>query len=314
MRDNIKHAFLAQNGFIDYRLNSMPMDASARSYDRVFIKDASYILMNCPPDYTSVIPFIEIASLLRANGLRAPELFAADIENGFLLIEDFGNKRIKDTLLSGDVSDHDTYSRVIDLLHSVQKCDTQTLEDHDLELLLSGIEVYMDWYPALLGEELSDNQKLDYLNSWREKLSALHSYKNRVIALRDFHVENLMDLPSGEIGILDFQDARISCPTYDLVSVLQDARHDVEDHLEEKMLDYYLSGTDVISSQDLDKLYNLLGAQRNLRILGVFARKALRDRQDKYLEFIPRVKRYLEKNLSSSFMQDVKPLLRATSK
>ncbi|MBP7190088.1 MAG: phosphotransferase [Rickettsiaceae bacterium] len=305
MRNNIKQDFLLRHNLGESLVTELPMDASARSYDRIHSKGRDYILMNCPPDYTSVVPFVEIASLLRSHGLRAPEIFASDEENGFLLIEDFGKQRIKDTLLSKPEAEDEIYSRVIDLLHQVQKCDTKILEDHDLELLLSGIEVYMDWYPKLIGKDVSEVERRDSLDLWRDKLSFLSETGNKVIALRDFHVENLMDLPSGEIGILDFQDARRGSPVYDLVSVLQDARHDVNDCLEEKMLDYYISSTDLISSSDLAKLYNLLGAQRNLRILGVFARKALRDGQDKYLEFIPRVKRYLDKNLSSNFMSNI---------
>lgn len=298
MRESLKVEFLNMAGIKDYKSFSLPMDASLRSYDRIDSGNKNFILMNCPPEYTSIDPFIKIAKLLADHNLKTPEIFYKDSDNGFILMEDFGDVRIKDILTNNDDKDYEIYKSVIDLLISIQKVQADDLESHDIDLLLGGIETYIDWYFKLIGRDISPEERFELLEIWREKLLHLPDL-GKVIVLRDFHAENLMHIESGFIGILDFQDARLGHPAYDLVSLLQDARYEVSDSLEEKLIDYYFSNMPDIDQKTFLKSYNILGEQRNSRILGVFARKSIRDKRDQYLELIPRVKRYLEKNLRS---------------
>lgn len=299
MRQKLKSTFLQKAGLEDYQLIPLPVDASFRSYYRVQAKDKSFILMDAPPEQESIEDFIDIAQILSFHKFRAPEIFHTDLENGFLLLEDFGQVRIKDRLLELPQQEADIYEGVVRLLSDLQNnVRADHLNEQSLDLLISGIKTYVDWYFKLEGEELSDEEKDLYLEKWSDLLSALPDL-GQVIVLRDFHVENLMCLADGEIGILDFQDAVLGHPAYDLVSVLQDARHDVSEDLEQKMIDLYLQLNPQLDKEQFLFSYNILGAQRNSRILGIFARKSLRDGQDKYLEFMPRVQGYLDRNWSS---------------
>lgn len=296
MRQKLKSSFLQRAGLGDYKLISLPVDASFRSYDRVKTKDTSFILMDAPPEKESTEAFVDIARLLSSHNFKSPEIFQIDSENGFLLLEDFGHVRIKDRLIEQPEAQEKIYKNIINLLSDMQKkVKADHLKKQDLDLLLKGIETYVDWYFAFEEQKLSAADKALYLAKWQKLLAVLPDL-GQVIVLRDFHVENLMHISENEIGILDFQDAVVGHPAYDLVSVLQDARHEVSEELEKKMIDLYLQLNPHFDKEQFLFSYNILGAQRNSRILGVFARKFLRDGQDKYLEFMPRVQNYLDRN------------------
>ncbi len=297
MRQKLKSSFLEKAKLGEYQLIPLPMDASFRSYDRVRSEGQTFILMDSPPDKESTKSFIEVAQLLLKHNFKAPQIIHIDEENGFLLLEDFGHVRIKDELIAKSAQEEAIYLSIINLLSGLQQnVNAEALPSQSEALLLAGIETYLDWYCVLKEQELSSADRANYLSKWQNLLSTLPDL-GRVIVLRDFHVENLMSLPDGEIGVLDFQDAAHGHPAYDLVSLLQDARYQVSLKLEQKMLDAYLVLNPGLNREQFITSYNILGAQRNLRILGVFARKALRDNQNKYLELLPRVEGYLARNL-----------------
>lgn len=297
MRQKLKSLFLEKARLGGYQLMPLPMDASFRSYDRVESGGKTFILMDSPPDKESTKSFVEVAQLLLKHNFKAPQIFHIDEENGFLLLEDFGNVRIKDELIAKSAQEEAIYLSIINLLSRLQQnVKADDLPQQSEAILLAGIETYLDWYCRLKDQDLLKEDRESYLARWRYLLSTLPDL-GKVIVLRDFHVENLMSLPSGDIGILDFQDAACGHPAYDLVSLLQDARYDVPLALEQKMIDLYLELNPDFDREQFLASYNILGAQRNLRILGVFARKALRDNQNKYLELLPRVEGYLARNL-----------------
>ncbi len=298
-RHHLKLKFLKNTNLKDFELHPIPADASFRTYDRVRTSDGDFMLMNSPKEHYSLTPFIEITKLLRSHNLPAPEIYHIDDENGFLLIEDFGSVSIKDLLIESSHMETEIYSKIIDLLTDIQKIPADHLEHHSLDVMLEGLEVFADWYiPFKTGNPMSIEAKREYLEQWRRILCSLP--ESRTLVLRDFHVENLMHAPGKDghkIGILDFQDASMGNPAYDLVSLLQDARYDVSLESAKKMIDYYLTLHPEVDRDKFLGWYNILGAQRNSRILGYFARKAKRDGAMKYLEFMPRVLRYLEQNL-----------------
>lgn len=295
MRDSLKRQFLDRLFIENYQITDLPMDASLRSYSRVSTIDKSFILMDCPPEYTGVLDFLNVAKLLRDNALQSPEIFHTDSVNGFILMEDFGDVTFQKFILSKQFSLNEIYRNIIDVLVQVQKIETHNLQHHTIDILLSGLEVSAKWYLGISGDK-----KESYIKFWRDALSSLPDL-GKVVVLRDFHVENLMSLDdsSQKIGLLDFQDAVLGSPAYDLVSLLQDARLDVPDDLETEMIDYYLSLNPNIDCKDFLYSYNLLGAQRNSRILGVFNRKINQDKREKYIAFLPVVKRYLDKNIKA---------------
>jgi aminoglycoside/choline kinase family phosphotransferase len=154
---------------------------------------------------------------------------------------------------------------------------------------------------------LSEESKELYIGLWADVLNSL-PYLGKKIVLRDYHVENLMHLAERDgirsLGILDFQDSVIGSPIYDIVSLLEDARHDVSFDFAEEIFDYYLEKSG-INKDNAYLAYDILGAQRNIRILGVFARKKIRDGNDVYLQYIPRVLKYIERDLQNPIFSSI---------
>lgn len=319
-RNELKIDFLNQHILGTYNVSPLQGDASLRKYDRITtIQYGNIILMDCPPTYCDVGPFVNIALLLRSNDILTPNIIASDSINGFLLLEDFGDIRVKDILTHDQDHNYAIYTRILQILEKVQNIKTDTLEYHTDDLLIEGIQTFTDWYlPIALDKEIlhdnallekvrlqSKQRALEFIEIWKHLLTKVAISKN-VVTLRDFHVENLMHIDNNTIGVIDFQDAKISHPTYDLVSLLQDARCEVSDALAESLLLYYHSMNKHIAYDELLNAYHILGVQRNLRILGVFARKALRDNDHNYLKFIPRVFKYLRMSLEYPMLHVIK--------
>jgi aminoglycoside/choline kinase family phosphotransferase len=288
-------------------------DAGLRSYYRIVNNNVSYIVMDCPSNYCSVKPFIDIANYLRDKGFSAPEIIGRDVDQGFLVIEDFGIVSIKDYLLGNNESDSSrrkkVYQLIIDLLVSLQAQEIpKNLQEFDITLLCSELEVFVDWYiPYAYKRELTIQEFEEFVKIWQNILLMQTPMLNSIV-LRDYHVENMMYLERegvNKLGLLDFQDALYGSPVYDLVSVLEDARIEVS---REEALGYieYFAARKEMEMDSVLLNYHILGAQRNSRILGVFARKANRDNDKSYLQYIPRVLKYLEYDLSHSTLEPLK--------
>jgi hypothetical protein len=285
-------------------------DAGLRNYYRVASKYKTYILMDCPPSYCSVQPFIDMAIFLKENKFSAPEIFHQDVKNGFLLLEDFGTINLKNYILSNKELSKDSYLLMIDLLVALQKKPLPTkLPQATNEDLITELKIFVDWYvPHTYKKELSKKQLEEFLSIWRNILKQ-KTVNQPSLVLRDYHVENIMYLEKEKsirkLGLLDFQDALIGSPIYDLVSLLEDARIDVSRKDALSYVEYFAQKKNFdVESVLVD--YHILGAQRNCRILGVFARKAMRDHDDGYLQYIPRVLKYLKYDLSHSVLAPLK--------
>ena len=310
---NLKH-FL--NGYFKQNIESLEAiqgDAGLRSYYRVEHSGRTYVVMDCPVDYCSVQPFIDISKYLRKRGFSAPEIIAHDVEQGLLILEDFGTTSIKNYLHNNnELESQSIYHLVIDLLLSLQKQDIPNdfkLKQFNNELLAKELSVFVDYYiPYSYKRELSDSESKEFMDIWHSILSSQAPMDDSIV-LRDYHVENMMYLPDrdsfAKIGLLDFQDALCGSPIYDLVSILEDARISVP---RDKALGYikYFSDQKNVDIESVLLNYHILGAQRNSRILGVFARKAIRDNDITYLSYIKRVKNYLDYNLSHPFLSKLK--------
>lgn len=311
---NLTHTHIFIKNFLrsdSYILNDLPVDASFRQYTRVTHGNSSYILMKAPQQHYRLQPFITVANLLNSNGFSAPLVYEVDHEQGLMILEDFSNKTIKDYLLQNPTDRLSIYKRIIDTLIGLQQISISSqLSIITIEELLKQLEIFLDWYLSLVTKTITSTQRKEFLQIWQELLNGLPHLKP-CLTLWDYHTENMMllDRPNVKsIGLLDFQDAVIASPLYDLVSVLEDARIDVSKDLANQMFDYYLSETNIDKEKALEH-YHLLGAQRNLRIMGVFARKYLRDQNDSYLQYIPRVKNYLINDLSHPKLALIKKTL-----
>ncbi len=297
--------FIAQSGWGDARCTVLAGDASNRRYDRLTLPSgATAIFMDAPPDRgEDVRPFVRIANYLTSLGLSAPKIFAQDPDAGFLLIEDLGDGVFAQVMVNDPDMETMLYRAATDVLIDLRAATPLKLPLCDAAWLTDMTAPVFEWYAGCdAGHNISRFN--DVFRPFAAKLDNIE----KVVILRDYHAENLLWLPDREgtakTGVLDFQDALLGHPAYDLVSVLQDARRDVSSQTEADMIAYYLSRTDTDESA-FRNAYTLLGAQRNLRILGIFARLCLRDGKAYYLDYIPRVWTYLMRNLTNP---DLAPL------
>ncbi len=326
--------FLDKTPYADAGAEYLQGDASTRSYARLVLPGRSAVLMNSPrqPDgppirdgkpYSQLVhlaedvtPFVAVADALRECSLSAPAIYAFDLDRGFLIIEDLG-----DRVFAAEVAKrHDMaelWGAAVDVLLSLAETPPRErlpieghapycLPDFDADAMLTEASLLIDWFwPALHGKPMPEALREEFVALWGPLLGeAAESHRGWV--LRDYHSPNLMWLPMRvgvkRIGLLDFQDALRGPLAYDLVSLLQDARLDVPEALERDQLARYCAARSAqsqhFSSAQFRMHYATLGAQRNSKILGIFARLAKRDGKRGYLAHIPRVARYLERDLA----------------
>ncbi len=304
MTERSLDAFLALSGWGDAKRDPLPGDASFRRYIRLLHPAGDKaMLMDAPPPQEDVRPFLSMARHLVDLGLSAPKILAANEEQGFLLLEDFGNDTYTQLLKKG-VDEKGLYrlaTNVLVYLHRLNeaKAIPQGLPDYNQEKLLTEVSLLTDWYmPAVIGKPSPDTLG-EFTAIWQSLISTILQGP-KTLVLRDFHVDNLMLLPErGEgvesCGLLDFQDAVTGHPAYDLMSLLEDARRDLSPGLAEEMLDYYFAAFPEISQDEFRVAYAILGAQRHAKVIGIFTRLSVRDGKGVYLEHIPRVWHLLEK-------------------
>ena len=292
-RDASAAAFLAGHGFGQACLGPRSADASFRSYRRLTGGPYPALLMDAPPDKEKLRPFVEIAAHLRGLSLSAPEVPAVDFAQGFALVEDFGDSTFTNLLDAGSAAEP-LYARAVDALAAMQlhKANADiTLPAYDLTFFRTETQLFLDWYwPASRGSDPDTSIRTAFIEALNATLTPVLDAQPKVLVHRDFHVDNLMvvDGRSGvqACGVLDFQDALIGPPAYDLVSLLQDERRDVDPALADVMLKRYAKAVPDLNNQ---RAYWTLGLQRHLKNLGIFARLSRRDGKHRYLAHIPRM-------------------------
>lgn len=323
-RKNALQGFLTHCGLSHATRTTVAGDASFRRYDRLTLDGKSYILMDAPPPEEDCLPFVAVAHYLDSIGLNAPIVLNQDLHQGFLLLEDLGDDTFNQVFTKSTAEETLLYQRSIDVLVDLHGYKVPTSlsdkEDHlyplasyDDALFKMELELFTDWYlPALKGQGNANwGPELEQL--W-QPLQPHVIPESPILVLRDYHADNLMWLPNldglKQIGLLDFQDAVMGHPAYDLVSLLMDARRDVHPTLMAEIGTYYLAqmkrkGT-LIDPQDFWRAFHILGAQRNLKIIGIFARLWKRDKKPHYPTMIPHVWRLLERNLEHPALADLK--------
>lgn len=291
-------SFLKDAGWGGAAIDPIPGDASFRRYFRIAELDRKAMLMFAPPPEEDPRPFLHVAHWLANNDMRAPVIFAEDAKQGWVLIEDFGDDRMRDWLDVNPQGEVGAYTSAVDALAKLHSKPAGPFAPYDMSVYAKEAALLTQWYcPAMQIDADTDT----YLQAWNATLAPmLTGGRPNVTVLRDYHAENIMllgpdEMGQGHQGIIDFQDALVGHPAYDLVSLLQDARRDVSPDLERRMLDHYLVNAD--AGDDFLADYARLGAQRNAKIIGIFARLWKRDGKPRYLSYIPRVWQALERDL-----------------
>ncbi len=291
-------AFLAGSGWAAARRTRVAGDASNRRYDRLTDRAGhTAILMDAPPETgEDVRSFVRLADHLRDAGLSTPEIYAQDASKGLLLIEDFGDRLFAREMASEPAQQIPLYRAAVDVLARLRSVPKLDLEVCSAPWLVEMMAPVFEWY-----SQIDPDGGAQAFTKAFEPFAEEVARTETVLMLRDYHAENLLLLPEragvSRVGILDFQDAMLAHPAYDLVSVLQDARRDVTPQIENEIMRYYLDQ----NSDDpptFRRAYAAIGLQRNLRIIGIFARLGLRDGKASYIDMIPRVWGYVQRNLT----------------
>jgi N-acetylmuramate 1-kinase len=334
------HDILTSTGWANAERRFMQGDASSRIYERLVKPDGTTaVLMISPPrpdgpavrygkSYSTVArlaenirPYIAIDKGLRAEGLSAPEIFAFDLDVGIALLEDYGDESF---IHSGAII-AERYADAIAVLarlHQANLPDTLPIEGaetyrippYDVDALAIEVELLIDWYaPHIAKAALASGTKATFVNLWRYVLRDVTT-ASPTWTLRDYHSPNLLWLAKRQglarVGIIDFQDCVLGHPAYDVVSLLQDGRVDVPDEVELKLLSLYAqlrrAADPNFDMADFARAYAVLGAQRATKILGIFARLDKRDHKPQYLDHLPRVEKYLAKDMTHPLLSALK--------
>jgi aminoglycoside/choline kinase family phosphotransferase len=298
--------FLADHGWDGAEIRPLAGDASFRRYFRVHRGAETAVLMDAPPEHEDLGPFLAVAGHLIDRGFAPPKPIAVDRRRGLLLLEDLGDDRLAPLLEREPGRERVTYEAAVDILArlSAERAPAG-LAPYDDEAMTREVLLFTDWYAPAVGLDLdSDSFLAAWRDAWADALRVAD--EKPVMVLRDYHADNLMVQPDGSLGLLDFQDALAGHAAYDLVSLLQDARRDVSPELETAMLERYHDVAGVADRERFRAHYEVLGAQRNVKILGIFTRLWKRDGKPFYPTMHPRIWSYVHRNLAHPALAPVR--------
>lgn len=274
-------------------------DASFRRYFRVKHNDISYVLMDAPPEHEDCLPFVQIASTWITYGVRVPRILAQDLQQGFLMLEDFGDQLLRSSLTNASVDQ--LYTKAMDELHRIQTLPVQHLPSYDQALLTREMSLFRDWFlSSWLQIDLTDEED-GLLTKVETLLIESAQQQPQAVVHRDYHSRNLMLLPDDQIGVIDFQDAVIGGVTYDLVSLLRDSYiHWPEAQVKGWVEEFYLASPwqEQLTLTQFEQAFDWMGMQRQLKVCGIFVRLCQRDGKAGYLQDIPMTFRNLMQSAS----------------
>lgn len=310
--DPMIESFLAGTEWDGWAITDLSGDASNRSYKRlIHPTDArTVVLMIAPPEKgKSVVEFLTIGAHLHAVGLSAPKIMKCDDSAGLMVLEDLGDDLFAKVVANNPKQERPLYQAAVDVLVQLQSvAPPPNTAAYGVPIMTKLAALAFDWYLFGCTGQHTHDAKEHFQHKFSAMLQSLPQH-NLVLILRDYHAENLIWLPhrtgAKKVGLLDFQDAMIGSPAYDLVSLLEDARRDVSPAVQHEMQQHFMkhSGMDEAA---FHREYAIMGAQRNVRIVGVFARLSLYYGKPHYVNYLPRVWENLMRNLSHPDLAEVK--------
>ena len=305
--------FLAEAGWQSAKRSPLAGDASPRRYERLQREEPpqSAVLMDADPTTgEDVEPFLKVAEYLLERGFSAPNIIAQNAQSGLILLEDLGDDLLARVCKTHPALEAQMYRAAVDVLIGLQQQEPlHDLPPYDMVTYQREAALLVDYYlPAVNQKPVSAKIRAEYLDLIDQACATLTDTPKTVV-LRDYHAENLLWLPARtgrkNIGLLDFQDALIGHPAYDLVSLLEDARRNTSSELQAAMLAYFLQETGYEPAA-FCRDYAILGAQRNLKIIGIFSRLCVRDGKAHYLDLIGRVWGHLSRDLAHPALADLR--------
>ena len=282
-------------------------DASFRSYYRLNNNNDSYIVMDSSLQRESLLPFVDMTERLAKSGVRVPKIYAQNMQEGFLLLEDLGNRHLLQVLSKESYQEY--YTKAIDEIIKMQTADIENLPLYDAEFLRFEMELMQEWYLGkYLGKSLEDREKQVISDTIDQVAEIVLSQPQGVFVHRDFHSRNIMFTEQDEVAVIDYQDARVGAITYDLVSLLRDCYIAFDPKEIEKLALAFRDkkGLDIDDATFI-RWFDFMGLQRHIKVLGIFARLSLRDGKDDYLDDIPQTLKYV-KEVSAKY-KEMRPLL-----
>ena len=278
-------------------LLALKSDASKRSYYRSKNTENNFLIMDSSLERKSLKNFIRISNWLKKKGYSSPDIFYNELSKGFCILEDFGDNKFSDL---NNISITKQYNLTIKLLKSLSQQQPPLFLNYYSKLIFrKELNLFIDWY--LFYNKKKNRKDISLWNEiWDELFIKVDSHKKKSIVLRDFHIDNLFWLKDRtsikKIGLIDFQDAVIGHPAYDLVSLLQDVRVNISDKEQKRLYNVYISSNN-INRKKFEEAYFILGTQRLIKIIGIFNKLWLVENKANYRKFLPRTWALLKKNI-----------------
>ncbi len=309
-RDELLQNFLKKCGWEDAERCLLARDASFRWYDRLTDGEKSMVLMNAPIPQENPAQFVFVDEILERIGAKVPHIHHRDLDNGFLLLEDFGDDTFTRLIARGE-DEMSLYRQAVDALIHIQKNihESHGLKEYDFDLMFFEASLLPLWYiKYVVGKDVDEEGMNEFKSIWQELYKIMRSVPDTLVLL-DYHVDNLMITKDNQCGLLDFQDARYGPVTYDLASLLEDARRLVPENIQSEMLHYYFEELPQFDTEEFRQSYPIMAVQRHTKVIGIFVRLFVRDHKDRYLKFIPFVWSLLEKHLDNPLLARYKKWL-----
>ncbi|MBF8274370.1 MAG: aminoglycoside phosphotransferase [Magnetococcales bacterium] len=300
------HHFIEDRIGSGFTIHKISGDASFRTYYRVVLPDnATLVFMDAPPDKEDSRPFVDIATFLVRHAVSVPKIFHADVDRGFLLLEDFGDVTFLEALRQGENAKM-LYTRAVADLLKLQKTprDGRCIahgRPYDRALLNREFALLTDWYiPGILKQTISDADQKTFQVVFDLIIDQVLQ-QPVVLVHRDFHSRNLM-WSKDRVGIIDFQDAVTGPVTYDLASLLRDCYVAWDRPFRDELSQIWLQGAKESLGYRPDpetfaRDFDFMAVQRNLKAVGIFGRLSLRDGKHGYLQDVPRTMGYVRETL-----------------
>ncbi len=303
--------YLEKHKISTKNLVAIKSDASFRKYYRL---ENNILAMDAAPEKgESVSKFSEIARILHSFNLSAPKIIDVNNKEGFILLEDFGDKVFSQHM--NKENKKNLYEKAIDVLIDIKikshqnKSYLSKLKTYNFEELYKESILFIEWFiEKKLGMQISNKKRDEFYQILQQAFLNIKS-QNDTLVLRDYHVDNLIlkdhKEPLKQVGLIDFQDALLGSIFYDLASLLEDVRMPLNENEKEELIKYYINMTNENYDMVLREI-NFFSLQRNLKILGIFSRLSIRDRKEKYLKYFPATFNFIKSNLKSSLFFDMK--------